>query len=57
MRILLFGEYNRAQWNIRNGLIALGHEAIVVSNRDGFKKVDVDIELKDPYQGFFLKKN
>ena len=56
MRILLFGEYNRAQWNIRNGLIALGHEAIVVSNRDGFKKVDVDIELKDPYQGFFLKK-
>ncbi|EDP71782.1 hypothetical protein FBALC1_04822 [Flavobacteriales bacterium ALC-1] len=56
MKILLFGEFNRAQWNIRNGLIALGHEAIVVSNRDGFKKVDVDIEIKDPYQSYFLKK-
>lgn len=56
MKILLFGEYNRAQWNIKKGLHTLGHQAILVSNRDGFKKVDVDIELKDPYQSYVLKK-
>ena len=56
MKVLLFGEYNRAQWNIKKGLTSLGHEAILVSNRDGFKKVDVDIELRDPYQSYLLKK-
>jgi glycosyltransferase involved in cell wall biosynthesis len=56
MKVLLFGEYNRAQWNIKKGLTRFGHDAILVSTRDGFKKVDVDIELKDPYQNYFLKK-
>ena len=56
MKVLLFGEFNRAQWNIKNGLNSLGHHAILVSTRDGFKKVDVDIELKDPFQNYFLKK-
>ncbi|WP_411893739.1 glycosyltransferase [Winogradskyella sp. A2] len=56
MKVLLFGEYNRAQWNIKKGLEKLGHEAIVVSMRDGFKKVDVDIEIKDPYTNFTFKK-
>ena len=56
MKVLLFGEYNRAQWNIKKGLEELGHEAIVVSLRDGFKKVDVDIEIKDYYTSYPLKK-
>lgn len=56
MKVLLFGEYNRAQWNIRQGLLKLGHEAIVVSSRDGFKKVDVDIELKNPFESYWGKK-
>ncbi|WP_340154260.1 glycosyltransferase [uncultured Winogradskyella sp.] len=56
MKVLLFGEYNRAQWNIKNGLKSFGHDAILVSNRDGFKKVDVDIEIKDPYRSYSLKK-
>jgi len=56
MKVLLFGEYNRAQWNIKKGLEELGHEAIVVSLRDGFKKVDVDIEIKDYYTPYLLKK-
>ncbi|NRD24572.1 glycosyltransferase family 1 protein [Winogradskyella litoriviva] len=56
MKVLLFGEYNRAQWNIKNGLYHLGHDAILVSNRDGFKKVDVDVEIKDPYRPYLLKK-
>lgn len=56
MKVLLFGEYNRAHWNIKKGLESLGHKAIVVSTTDGFKKVDVDIEIKDYYRPFFLKK-
>lgn len=56
MKVLLFGEYNRAQWNIKKGLNLLGHQAILISNRDGFKKVDVDIEIRDPYQSYVLKK-
>ncbi|MCA0132857.1 glycosyltransferase [Winogradskyella alexanderae] len=56
MKVLLFGEYNRAQWNIKKGLENLGHEAVVVSLRDGFKKVDVDIEIKDHFTSYALKK-
>ena len=56
MKILLFGEYNRSHWNLKEGLKHLGHEAIVVSTKDGFKKVDVDIEIKDYFESYFLKK-
>ncbi|MFD1016094.1 glycosyltransferase [Winogradskyella rapida] len=56
MKVLLFGEFNRAQWNIKQGLEALGHEAILVSTRDGFKKVDVDVEIVNPYTSFYRKK-
>ena len=56
MNVLLFGEFNRSQWNIREGLKKLGHEVVLVSTRDGFKKVQVDIEIKDPYRNPFLKK-
>ncbi len=56
MRILLIGEYNRAQRNIKKGLVALGHEAIVVSTKDGFKNVDVDIEIKENYNSFLIRK-
>jgi hypothetical protein len=56
MKVLLFGEFNRAHWNIKRGLETLGHEATLVSTRDGFKKVDVDIEIKDYYRPYLLKK-
>lgn len=56
MNILLVGEYNRAHWNIKKGLEDLGHKALVISTTDGFKKVDVDIELKDYFNSFILKK-
>ncbi|WP_439151671.1 glycosyltransferase [Winogradskyella sp.] len=56
LKVLLFGEFNRAQWNIKLGLEALGHRCIVVSHRDGFKKVDVDIELIDPFRSTLQKK-
>ncbi len=56
MKVLLVGEYNKAQLNIKKGLEILGHEAIVVSTTDGFKKVDVDIKLKDYFTSYILKK-
>ncbi|WP_296380985.1 glycosyltransferase [Winogradskyella sp.] len=56
MKVLLFGEFNRTHWNIKKGLETLGHKVIVVSTTDGFKKVDVDIELKNNYSTFLLKK-
>lgn len=56
MKILLVGEYNKAQLNIKKGLEILGHEAVVVGTTDGFKKVDVDIELKDYFTSYILKK-
>ena len=56
MKVLLFGEYNRAHWNIKQGLEKLGHEAIVASTCDGFKKVEVDIEIKDHFSTYILKK-
>ena len=56
MKILLVGEYNKAHLNIKKGLENLGHEATVVGTRDGFKNVEVDIEIKDHFTSFFLKK-
>ncbi|QXP79769.1 MULTISPECIES: glycosyltransferase [Winogradskyella] len=56
MKILLIGEYNRAHRNIKKGLESLGHKAIVVSTTDGFKKVDVDIEIKEYFNSPILNK-
>ncbi len=56
MRILLIGEYNRSHKFLKEGLIKLNHEAIVVGLNDGFKKVDVDILIKNYFENGFLKK-
>ena len=56
MKILLVGEYNRAHKFIKDGLIHLGHDALVVGLTDGFKKVDIDLEIKHHYKKRFLKK-
>jgi len=56
MKVLLVGEYNKAQLNIKKGLEALGHKAVVIGTTDGFKKVDVDIKIKDHFTSYFLKK-
>jgi hypothetical protein len=56
MKVLLVGEYNKAQLNIKKGLEILGHEALVVGTTDGFKKVDVDIKIKDYFTSYILKK-
>lgn len=56
MKILLIGEYNSLHRFLKDGLITLGHEAVVVGLHDGFKKVDVDIEIYNYFEtNWFLK--
>lgn len=45
MRILLLGEYSNVHWTLAQGLKQLGHEAVVVSNGDGWKNYERDISL------------
>ena len=56
MRVLLVGEYNRSHRYLKEGLQNLGHEAIVVGLCDGFKKVNVDIEINQKFRMGPLKK-
>lgn len=56
MKILLIGEYNNLHRFLKDGLVKLGHDAIVVGLNDGFKKVDVDIEIYNYFESnWFLK--
>lgn len=43
MRILLIGEYSRLHNSLKEGLIALGHEVLLVSDGDGFKQYPSDL--------------
>ena len=54
MKVLLIGEYNRSHYFLKDGLRQLGHEATVVGLRDGFKRVDVDIEIKNYFNQNWL---
>ena len=46
MKILLLGEYSRLHNSLKEGLIALGHDVIIVSNGDGFKNYPADYSIK-----------
>ena len=37
MRILLVGEFSRLHNSLKAGLVAQGHDVILVNNGDGFK--------------------
>lgn len=56
MNILLIGEYNRSHYFLKEGLQKLGHTVLVVGLTDGFKKVDVDIEIKNKFDHGWSKK-
>ena len=45
MKILLLGEFSALHKNLKEGLLELGHEAVVAGCGDGFKKVPVDISF------------
>ena len=42
MRVLLIGEYSRLHNSLKEGLVKLGCEVILVANSDGFKEFPVD---------------
>ena len=45
MRILLIGEYSRLHNSLKEGLLELGHEVVLVSNSDGFKNFPSDYSI------------
>ncbi|OUR99354.1 glycosyl transferase family 1 [Flavobacteriales bacterium 33_180_T64] len=56
MRILLVGEYSRLHNSLKEGLIKLGHEVVIVGNGDGFKNYPVDIHINHSFHNLLLKK-
>lgn len=48
---MLIGEYSGFHQNLRDGLLELGHEAIVAGRKDGKKKISVDIDLDAVHAG------
>jgi hypothetical protein len=46
MKILLVGEYSRLHNSLKEGLLKLGHEVILLGSNDGFKDYPVDLRIK-----------
>ncbi len=46
MKILLIGEFSRLHNSLKEGLVALGHEVVLIGNGDGFKNYAVDLSTK-----------
>jgi glycosyltransferase involved in cell wall biosynthesis len=42
VRILLVGEFSRLHNSLKEGLVALGHEVVLINNGDGFKNYPAD---------------
>lgn len=55
MKILLLGEFSALHKNLKEGLVELGHEAVVAATGDGFKKVPVDISFDSDLSGILGK--
>lgn len=53
MKILLIGEYSRLHNSLKEGLLALGHEVLLVASGDNFKKYDVDYSLHSAFVSDF----
>jgi glycosyltransferase involved in cell wall biosynthesis len=45
MRILLVGEFSRLHNSLKEGLVALGHEVVIVASGDDFKNYPVDLPI------------
>lgn len=46
MKILLIGEYSRLHNSLKEGLIALGHDVVLIGKKDSFKNYPVDFSLE-----------
>ena len=49
MKILLLGEYSRLHNSLKEGLIVQGHEVIIVSSGDDFKKYETDYSFHSAF--------
>lgn len=49
MRILLLGEFSRLHNTLKEGLVTLGHEVVLVNNGDGFKNYPADYSIRAHY--------
>jgi len=56
MKILLIGEYSRLHNSLKEGLIKLGHEVIIISRKDGFKNYPADLLIPEKYKTGITKK-
>ena len=55
MKILLIGEYSRLHNSLKEGLVVLGHEVILLSSGDYFKKFDTDYSFHSSFlSGYWL---
>src|SRR5690554_132310 len=45
MKILLIGEFSAFHKNLKEGLVALGHDVTIAANGNGWKKIPFDIDL------------
>ena len=53
MKILLIGEYSRLHNSLKEGLVSLGHEVVIIGSGDAFKKYPVDVYFKQPFSAGF----
>jgi glycosyltransferase involved in cell wall biosynthesis len=53
MKILLLGEYSRLHNSLKEGLVSQGHEVIIVSTGDDFKKYDTDYSIHSAFFSSF----
>ena len=56
MKILLVGEYSRLHNSLKEGLMSLGHEVVLIASGDFFKDYPADIKLKKKFYNGFTKK-
>ena len=56
MKILLLGEYSNLHNSLKQALINMGHEVLIVGNADGFKKYQTDILIKSHLEDYLLLK-
>ncbi len=52
MRILLVGEYSHLHNSLKDGLLQLGHDVVIVGNGDGFKKFPVDYSIESKWSQY-----
>jgi len=49
MKILLLGEYSRLHTTLKEGLVSLGHDVVLLGDGDGFKNFPMDLSVKPTF--------